>query len=257
MSEEDLPESLKDSVIKKTRKTELGQIVVRRISGVENNKGAQIVRQFEENTGGRGEIIEKMEAVIESLPKNQLLLLDALKADNKRKLARLLAETGVTLPSLMKSYTQGALLLGQTLAIQEAARNLPRILKDLASHALDGTGVCSICVGSGKVPARKGEREETRKCPLCRGNGTTTTISKHKEFAVQKILEVAKMTEKATGPTVNVNQQVGVKVSGGGGGTMEKISMMADEILHGRPVRSLSQPSPDPEVIEAEVVDNG
>jgi hypothetical protein len=58
------------------------------------------------------------------------------------------------------------------------------------------------------------------------------TSSEHKEFAVQKILEVTKMTEKH-GPTVNVQTNVGVKV-GGGGGVLERMSLLADEVLYGK-----------------------
>lgn len=247
MSEDQLPEPLRDKIIKKGPKGPTGQLIVRRITGVENNKAAQIVRQFEENTGGKEDIVEKLEAIRDTLPRGQLVLLELLKSNSKKKLPRLLAETNVELGSLMKSYSNGALMLGQTAAIIEAARNLPRVMKDLASHALDGTQVCSVCVGSGKVTARKGESEETKGCPMCRGTGETLISSKHKKFAVQKILEVGKMVEKH-GPTVNVNQQVGVKVSGGGA-VMEKIALMADEILHGRPVHA----SPE-EIVEAEVI---
>lgn len=250
MSEEEMPEVLKDKVIKRGKKGPLGQLVVRQISGVENNRAAQMVRTFEENTGGKDEICEKLEAVKDQLPKGQLALLELLKTNTKKKLPRLMAETGVELGGLMKSYAQGALLLGQTAAIAEAARNLPRIIKDLASHALDGEGVCSVCVGTGEVARKKGEREETQVCPLCRGSRVQSTSSKHKEFAVQKLLETSKMVERG-GPIVNVNQQVGVKVGPVGGGVaMEKMALLADEILHGRPVQAL----PSPEVIEAEVV---
>lgn len=226
----------------------MGQLVVRSITGVENNRAAQIVRQFEENTGGKEDIIEKMEAVRETLPKNQLELLELLKTNTKKKLPRLMAETKVELGSLMKSYTQGALTLGQTAAIAIAAQNLPRVAKDLASHALDGTGTCSVCVGSGKVPARKGDTKETLDCPMCRGTGAVMTSSKHKEFAIQKILEMGKMIEGKGGAVVNVNQQVGIKV-GSVGATMEKMALLADEILHGRTVAN-----PQPQIIDAEVV---
>lgn len=251
MSESELPPQLRDRVIHRTRKGPLGQLVVRSVTGVENNRAAQIVRQFEENTGGKDDIIEKMEAVRETLSKPQLELLELLKTNTKKKLPRLMAECKVELGSLMKSYTQGALSLGQTAAIAIAAQNLPRVAKDLAAHALDGTGSCSVCVGSGKVPARKGETKDTIECPGCHGSGTVMVSSKHKEFAVQKILEMGKMIEGKGGPIVNVNQQVGIKV-GSVGATMEKMALLADEILHGR-----TASNPEPEITDAEVVPVG
>jgi hypothetical protein len=112
MSEDQLPEPLRDKIIKKGPKGPTGQLIVRRITGVENNKAAQIVRQFEENTGGKEDIVEKLEAIRDTLPRGQLVLLELLKSNSKKKLPRLLAETNVELGSLMKSYSNGALMLG-------------------------------------------------------------------------------------------------------------------------------------------------
>lgn len=247
VKEEKLPAQLRDSIVKKGKKGPLGQMVVRQISGVVENACSKTARMFEDNVGGKEDIAEKLLMVRESLNKDQQVLLSLLlEPTSKKQFPRLLAESGAELTGVMTAYTRGALLLGQTQAIIEAARNLPRVAKDLAAHALDGTGVCDVCAGSGKVAPRKGGLEETKACPMCRGEGTKITTSKHKEFAVEKILEIGKMVEKR-GPMVQVNQQVGVKVNGGGGSTMETFALMADEILHGR--------GKSPDVVEAEVVD--
>lgn len=252
VEEADLPDQLKDKVIKRGKKGPVGQIVVRRISGVENNAAARTARQFEENVGGKEDIAEKLEAVKAGLNKEQLFLLELLKIPgSKKKLPRLLAESGAEMTGVMGAYTRGALLIGQTEAIIEAAKNLPRVMKDLAVHALDGQGACSICAGSGQVAPKAGGKQETKPCPLCHGSGTSLQSSKHKEFAITKIMEVGKLIER--GPMVQVNQQTAVVNNNGVGigATMEKVAMMADEILHGR----RSTPPKVEEVIEAEVVD--
>lgn len=246
MGEHELPDALKDKIIKRGRKGPLGQIVVRDVSGVVDNAAYRTARTFEENVGGKEDIAEKLAAVGETLTKDQKLLLIMLtEPSSKKQFPRLLAESGAELTGVMSAYTRGALLLGQTQAIIEAARNLPRIAKDLASHALDGRGVCEVCVGTGKVTPKQGSLQETKECPLCRGTGDKITSSKHKEFAVDKLLEIGKMIEKR-GPMVQVNQQVGVRVERSGS-TMETFALMADEILHGRK-------KPEGDVIEAEVV---
>lgn len=250
VEERDLPDALKDKVIKRGKRGPVGQIVVKRVSGVVDNAASRTARTFEENVGGLGEIADKLEAIKPSLNKEQLVLLDLIRADpGKRKLARLLADSGAELTGIMSSFARGALILGQTEAIIEAARNLPRVMKDLALHALDGKKTCYVCCGSGTVAPKKGATRETKVCPLCRGEKEMIQSSKHKEFAVTKILEVGKMIEK--GPMVQVNQQTAVvnNNSGGAGIAMEKIAMMADEILHGRVGPAFAD-----EVIEGEVV---
>lgn len=245
MGERELPDQLKDSITKRGKRGPVGQIVVRRVSGVVDNAAARTAKQFEDNIGGKEELADKLEAVKGSLSKEQLALLDMIRGDTtNRRLPRFLAETGAELTGVMTAYARGALLVGQTEAIVEAARNLPRVMKDLALHALDGKKACYVCSGTGAVAPKKGALKETKVCPLCRGEKEMVQSSKHKEFAVTKILEVGKMIER--GPMVQVNQQTAVRVDATGGSTgmaMEKIALMADKILHDRV-----------DVVEAEVV---
>lgn len=235
VEEKALPEALQNKIILRSPKGPLGQIKVRRQTGLENNTALKIVKKFEENIGGDEELIEKLEAVRDELPANQVLLLDALKEPSNRKsLARLMVDYKVEPTAVMNQFAKGCVALGRVGAAIEAHRNLPAVVKALVRDALeDVQEVCSICVGTGSTSPRKGTVKETKPCPGCKGSGTSARASELKQFAIGKLLEVTELVKKG-GQTINVGQSVTVKTSGGGGGFMERMMQTSDQILYGR-----------------------
>lgn len=240
-----IPRCLTDSVIMKSKKGAAGQIIVKRVTGVQGNAASTLVKRFEANVGGKEDVQEKLDAVNESLPEPVKRVLAILKEHPGTRLPRAIAMAGADIAQVMTSYAKGALFLGQVESAIEAQRNMPRVVKDLVGHAIDRDDVCQLCYGTGTVAARKGLLEETQVCPMCRGDRVTMTSSKHKEFAVQKLLEITKMIERA--PLVNVQQNVGVKVEAGAG-ALSKVAALADEILYGK--KALPPEPP----IEAEII---
>lgn len=244
-----VPRSLQNVVVKKSKKGPVGQLVIRRITGIDHkSSAAMLVKRFEENVGGRDDVEEKLSCVKDNLPKDVAAVLALMKLKPGMKLPRVIAEAGADVAQVMSWYAKGAIYLGQVECAIEAHRNMPKVVKDLISHALDQTDVCTVCYGTGTVAKKHGAQMENETCPLCRGSKYATVSSKHKEFAVQKLLEITKMVEK--GPLVSVNQQVGVKVDGSGveAGALSKVAHLADEILYGR------RPLLAENVVDAEVV---
>lgn len=231
--EEEMPKILKDRVVIKGRLGPLGQLHVKAYSGVSENKAKKWLKRFEKNVGGVEDIEEKLEAAREFLSESEVKLLNALQAPNQKKtLARLMAEVGSEPSALFKAYSKGAMALGQVQAAIEASRAMPTLMKDLTRHAIDGTGVCKTCVGLGAVRAQPNHERETQICPECQGSGQAILpASKHKEFAATKLMEIAGVTKAPGGPTVNVNQQVGI-VNVPKGSFMERIVATSDEILY-------------------------
>ena len=234
--EKELPRDLRNVVVKRSKKDALGSMSLQRFTGVKKNKTAKVIRKFErELTGGKDDIIEKMEALEGrgELNKEQVSILDQLRKKPNITLERAIVEAGARPLAVMDAYAKGCVALSKMQALIVAHQGLPSVVRDLFRHAIDGSHVCDVCVGAGRVPLRPGANVLSQNCPRCLGKGEVfATSSEHKEFAVQKILEVTKMTEKH-GPTVNVNTNVGVKV-GGGGGVLERMSLLADEVLYGK-----------------------
>ena len=246
-----IPPELRDTVVAKSKKDKFGQIRVRRMTGIVKNPAVDIVRKFEEMSGGKKDVLEKLEALEEGkLTVEDKYLIDLLKKGGTKSLARMVAEAGAKPSRLLRLYADGALALGKIQAAIEVSRNQPQIVKDLMRHALDQEGICKTCVGTGVVKATTRSKSEGETCPSCQGSGRSLRPSKIKPWAMDKVLEIGKIIDKK-GPgrpsaEVHVTQQVGVKVAGANTGAfLENQLKTSDEILYGRA---------KPKVIEAEVV---
>ena len=246
--EREMPPVLRDKIVLRSKKGQLGAIKIRRVSGVVDNAASKTLRKFETNVGGKEEIVEKLTAIEPSLTKEQQELLHLMRENPKKGLARMVALSKAEPSSVMTAYARGCIELGKVEASIEAHRNLPGVIKDLVRHAIDQEVLCPNCLGTGGQKARKGALKETQVCVLCDGDGKSYKISAHKKFAAQKILE-ATGTVDSPGAKVQVQQTVGVKV-GGSGGFMERTIALSDEILYGK-----SSKSDQGEVVEAEVVE--
>lgn len=232
VEESALPLSLQNVPVAKSRKGPAGAIVVRRMTGVVDNGASRLMRKFEQNVGGKEEVVEKLEAVEHRLNEREKQLLQLLRLPSKKGLARLVAEAGAEPTQLMKKFAEGCIELGKVEAAIEAHRNLPGLVKSLYKHALSEYGVCGACGGTGTLHRKSTDHMETIPCTFCETTGVEAP-SKLKEFATRQLLEVTKSVEKGGGVTVNT--QVGVKVDAGGAvSVFEKMMKASDEVLYRR-----------------------
>lgn len=243
-----LPTPLKDQKIHRSRKGKLGAIVVHEFSGVQSNSAGKLVRKFENDlTEGREDIIEKFEAV-QDLPPSMKQLLDVMQKRPKISFARAIAEAGADAALALDTYAKGVMVLKKTEVMLNLYREMPAIFRDLMKHAIDQETDCDLCFGLKVVQPKAGANKLSKECPRCHGSGKLVTSSEHKEFAMQKALEMSDMLPKK-GPLVAVqnNQQVNNNVVDASGGLLERMSKAADAILYNRDRAA---------VVEAEVVKN-
>lgn len=246
VAEADLPASLRNSIVARSRSGPLGSIVLRRVTGIQGGAAAETIRQFEKNVGGTGEVAEKLGAIEGELSQPQRALLAVLRdPSNKKGLARLVAETGCEAVAVMNAYARGCIELGKVEAAIVAHRNLPAVAEEIIKLALSKKGVCDACGGAGMIHSRPGQKAEDKPCPWCEGAGVTEP-DKLKSFALDRALEMTGQRQK--GPLVQVNQ--GVQVNAGGatpGSIFERMVTATDKILYQR-----AEPKTD--TVEAEVV---
>lgn len=244
MSEHGMPAAIKNKVVRTSKRGEIGQIKVKRHSGVVENGASKTLKKFEkEKTQGRGDIIEKFQAAHSQglLTKDQERLLDLLVKKPNVGLPSLVAAAKVDPVAVLDGFVKGCALLGKMETLIELHQGLPAIARKLVKGVIEGTDICPYCAGAGMLtPIPSRGRTLTEKCFKCEGMGKIVLSEKHKEFSIQKVLEVTKMIEKE--PLVQVTQQ-NLNVSGGG--FMEQMAKMGDHILYDR------KPS---QVVEAEVV---
>lgn len=238
-----IPPFLRNDIVWTTPRDKFGRIAVKRMTGVVPSPANTIVRKFEEVAGGREEILEKLHQMEDKLSPEEKHFVHLLETSGKQKgLARLMAEAGVKPSRILRLFADGAIALGKIQTAIEVSKNQPLVVKDLMRHALDQQGVCQTCVGTGMVKHKKNSTEETMKCPSCTGSGFRLRSSKHKEYAMEKVLQIGKLVEKPSSGrqvSVEVQQNVGVAV-GRGGGFVERVLKTSDEVLYGR--KRLAEP---------------
>lgn len=251
--DEQLPEFLQDKVVKKSRKGKVGQIVVRQLSGVQKNPAAQLARKLEnEIAPSRDDLVEKLEA--SPTAGKQIKEVAALLLSRPDfSLARAIAECKADVAGVLDHYAKGALALKKMETVLQLYQEMPHLMRDIMRHAIDKEVDCEICLGVGKVPFKGGGKSLTSKCPRCGGTGRCWQSSEHKEFAVNKVLQLSEMAPGGRGPLVEVKQAVQVNQGGAGSDVLAKLSKAADEILYGTASQRQLSSGDDPYVVDAEL----
>jgi len=235
---ERIPKALRNEVTHKSKKGLMGQIVVRKFTGIEKNKGSAYARQFEQKIGDSHEgIATKLEASLHKDHNESIATLVKLLRNpggGKPSLGNLVARSGADLASVVTRYAQGEAILSGAVSMIELAREWPRVLRDLVRQAVAKEGMCYSCLGSGKVPGRqyKQKDKEWLPCETCGGDGKYFRFGENYRFAVETSAKIMKAIEPPSAPTVNVTQQTAVL--GGGGRFMERLIKTSDNILYGR-----------------------
>jgi hypothetical protein len=246
LEDKELPELLQDKELLRSRKGKLGAISIREFSGVQQNKASKLTRKLENQlTDGREDIMEKYEALVEKPPTVRKLL-EVMREKPNISFTRAIAEAKVDPALALDFYAKGAMALQKTETLLELYKGMPAIFRDLMRHAIDKDVTCDVCMGVGRVQPRAGSNTLSLPCPRCGGNKTLQTSSKHKEFAMTKVLEMSQMMPPKT-PLVAVNQNQLNVTAVTEGGLLEKMSKMADEVLYNR---SFTSPVVDAEIVE-------
>ncbi len=228
-----LPVPLRDNEVARSRKGKLGTIRVREFSGVVANGASKLVRKFEsELTEGRDDILEKLEAVPDA-PATITRLVEIMKDRPKVSFARAIAEAKIDPAVALDHYAKGAVALKKLETLLLLYKEMPALFRDLMRHAIDREETCEVCLGVGQVQPRAGVNKLNKPCPRCGGSGSVVTSSKHKEFAMQKALEMSQLLPEKK-PLVAVSQQQLNMTVQAEGGLLEKMSKVADEILYTR-----------------------
>lgn len=234
-----IPKELRNVVVARSRKGRMGQIVVRKFTGVQDSRATRWAREFEEKIQDSPEgIAEKLEASLQRAPSQSITkLVELIRNPGKGRpsFANLVARSGADLAQVVTRYAEGAAILSSSLALIEVAKDFPRAARDMIRQAVVKHGKCYGCMGSGKVPSRQYHKNAAKdaysRCQMCDGGGEADVFSPHYEFAVENSLKVMKLLEPPKGPTVNVQQNVGVAA---GGDFMAKLLKTSDKILYGR-----------------------
>lgn len=236
-----LPADLRNNVVQRSRKGPLGQVKVKRFTGLVPNSTTRILKKFEQQAGGLSQVglaLAASGATSDSISKVIDMIADP--AQGRKGLARIVAAAKADPAVVISMYTKGVLALGHAHTIAEIAKDLPRVGRQLVREALPQKVVCRSCFGA-KVIVQRGKEYP---CRMCDGQGSKEELGPHFEFASRQLFELAGMTQKQGGVNVAVNTQTNVQV--GGASLLERLTAVSDSIIHNTK-----------DVVEAEVLASG
>ena len=240
-----------EATLARSRKDSSGQIKVTRHGLVYDGTAREVLRRLEQSAGSKEDIIEKLEAVEEHLQPSQMQLLVYLRNPEMKQfsLGRLVAESGCSPVAILKKYMEGAILLGRVEAAIAAAKEQPRIIRELTRDAFAEKELCKICVGTGLVygPRALPDSPPRTPCSFCKGKGHFFEESDHKEFALTKLMDFNQMVPKV--PLVDLKVQQNTLSLGSG--IMERLLKSSEEAVYGAPVIDVQPESGSTEPGEA------
>lgn len=222
-----LPAVLTDRAVARSRKGVMGQIIVRRYSGVIKNRTVQMLKDFMERTGESREAMATTMKASKTVPKGVVRLADMLldPRNSRTSIARLVAESGADVADMIEHYSRGAAHLRKWEAIAMAANHLPHAMRELIRLAMPRKLLCRTCLGSGKVRKQSNYKTPTEPCQTCKETGWEGEMPKDAQFSMDKILQISGLIQANEGLHIQQSMQVGVKVEGR---LMERIVGLSD-----------------------------
>ncbi len=233
---------LSNRVTHKSRQGELGRVIVRRFSGVDQNKAHQALVKFQQNTEESHEGIASTLMASKTLPKGMRRVAEALlDPKNKRKsLSFLVAENGADAADVIEHYAKGAVQLNRYEVLAMAAKEMPRVIRDLIRYTIPKKTLCKTCLGHKEITVQgKHGKRLPEKCLTCQGTGWEGDLGKGNEFAIEKVAAIAGFLQDSAKNSVNVQVQQNNVTQVTQGRLMERIlglSEAEDDVIDVTPV---------------------
>lgn len=186
------------------------------------------IRTIESAFGGRSQVIATLACAPKSAALDFLLALLTDEDHHDQDLADLCTLANIRPAELLQQLSAGNVLYAQTLAYAHLPQHLPRTVEDLLKVSHDYEAVCDVCWGEKVVTHRDkdGAITETTPCKACKQTGQRTYQALPE--ARNKALEIGGLTEKRSGPIINVgiSQSVGTSAETGRGSLAQAQAVM-------------------------------
>lgn len=217
----------------------------------------QSLALIEQTLGGREALVAALSHAPKSRDLEFLLGLIGDPVQAKVPLGHLCAQGGVTPGELLSAWKSGEILRGHVLATKQVVAGLPGVVADVIRRAAPYEDTCTACQGVGQVtpePTKKIPNPEPQVCPACNGGGKL--LYEADLARAELVLELAQLTSKGGGVSVQIDQRQAHLHAGGGGaagGTLEAMMAASDRILYGEPDSSPLSLPPQ-EVVDGETL---
>lgn len=196
----------------------------------------QELQQMEQAVGGRQELVGLLSLAPLNPDLRYALGVLGDPQHQHKTLATICTEANILPGDLLKHLETAALLKGRVLSAQLIGRGLPAVVQDVMQRAAPFEGTCHTCQGCGKITA---EPTPTVPNPIpdpCYACGGTGLLIYPPDIEHQKLaLDMGRMLQKGGGLSIvqnNANLPGGGSGGGMGGGSLERLHLMTDQILY-------------------------
>ena len=210
----------------------------------------QQLATLERDLGGRQELVGLL--VLAPLNDDLRYMLGLLgdPTFGQKSLAEICA-TGNILPgALLTLLESAALLRGRVIAAQTIGKALPAVVQDVMERAAPYAAPCNAgCQGTGSItpdPTPEVPNPRPAPCEVCRGTGL---LLYRPDIEHQKLaLEMGEMLPKGGGILIQQNNGQGATAGSLGGGSLEQLQRLTDQILYGDAIEAdIVPPEADPD----------
>ncbi len=209
----------------------------------------QQLQELETELGGRQALVGML--TLAPLTKDLRYFLGLLGDPHCREhsLAEICTTANVLPGALLQELAQAAMLVGKVRAAQQVAKGIAAVAEDVIRRGAPYEEACTTCRGTGSItpdPSAAQPNPSPGPCSTCQGGGR---LRYEPELERQKLaLELAQLLPKGGGVNIAV-QQNNQGSSGGGQGTLEKITHLTDQLLYGDDMGTT------PDVIDADTTE--
>lgn len=194
----------------------------------------QELETLEKDLGGRTALLSLLS--LAPLTKDLRYILGLLgdPQHDRLSLAHVCAKGNLLPGDLLKFLGAAALHRGQTLAKQKIGQALPAVVEDVMRKAAPYTEACHTCLGTGSMtpdPTPDQPNPSPGPCGICQGSGH---LIYQPDFETQKLaIDMGGLLQRSGGISI-LNQQLNLgQASGAGGGALEQLQTITDQILYG------------------------
>lgn len=189
---------------------------------------------IEEEMGGRAQLVGML--VLAPLTADLKYVLGLLgdPQHQTKSLAAICALGNILPGELLKHLAAAALLRGKVRASQKIAEGIAAVTEDVMKRAAPYEAPCNGgCQGTGTItpePTVQAPNPSPGPCEVCQGTGR---LLYSPDLERQKLaIEMAQLLPKSGGFNIAVQQNNG-PAGGSGGGAMERLTALTDQILYG------------------------
>jgi hypothetical protein len=206
--------------------------------------------EFLDAIGGRKQLVELLVVGVNdpSVAEVVGLLLDVQHA--RKPLATLCRMAQISVADLFAALSRAMLVRAEIKVRAQVEQQIAAITADLLRCAQPHEEPCGVCAGTGTLlpgePSPNNLRPGMQTCAACRGSGQVRVAA---DLHRQKLVfDLAHLLPKATGPTVAVQQNVGVSMKPGTvdvEGTLALQRAVTEVLYNGPPVVTEADVVPD------------